>query len=82
MRMLALLVLAFVLSGCVNCALRTCCAPMSWGHPYIGTRAWVELYSNASGMRVFWWMDFPFEVAADTLCLPVDLVLMPFLEDY
>ena len=78
MKRLAPLVLAFVLSGCVNCVIRTCGAPASWGRPYIGTRAWFELYSNAPSMWVVWWLDFPFEVVTDTLCLPVDFVLMPF----
>ena len=65
--------LALPLTGCVSVAGRA--HGTIWGSPYAATR----LASTYAGQEPALWADVPFEAVLDTVLLPIDLLVYPFV---
>ena len=64
-------VCAALCGGCMSVVARV---NGCWGEPYIGTQCALGYSGNVPAL----WVDLPFEVILDTVCLPADLICHPF----
>lgn len=72
----ALLAVAWMLSGCVSVYGHA--AGKAWGHPYLATR----LAAAYAPQAPLIYAELPFEFVGDSVFLPLDLIVMPFVEDF
>ena len=60
-------------AGCTSAGTRT--VGCTWGEPYAATRLSCAYVDEEPAL----WASIPFDAVLDTVLLPVDLVLMPFV---
>ena len=72
-KLLIAMALALPLTGCVSVVGRAC--GTTWGSPYAATR----LASAYAGQEPVLWVDVPLDAVLDTVLLPIDLLVYPFV---
>lgn len=73
-KLMIAMALVLPMTGCVSVAGRAC--GTVWGSPYAATRLAAHGADECSPAM---WADVPFEAVLDTVLLPIDLLVYPFV---